>query len=89
MAAALAQINNYFQNVLLIQEQPVRDALNQQGLEGFDDFVSLTDKDIKNICANIRKPGGTIPNPNAAVAGQPPVISNPGVQIGYVYERRL
>jgi hypothetical protein len=89
MAAALAQLNAYMQNTLLITEAGTRDALNQQGLEALADFDGLTDKDIKNICANARKPGGTIPNPNVAVANQPVVINNPGVQLGYVYERRL
>jgi hypothetical protein len=89
MAAALAQLNTYMQNILLIVEPGTRSAINQQGLQAFADFESLTDKDIKNICANARKPGGTIVNPNAAVANQPAVINNPGVQLGYVYERRL
>jgi hypothetical protein len=72
--------------MLLITEAGTRDTLNQQGLEALPDFDGLTDKDIKNICANAHKPGGTIPNLNAAVANQPVVINNPGVQLGYVYE---
>jgi hypothetical protein len=44
---------------------------------------------MTQICSNIRKPGGTIPNPNAAIAGQPPMIPDPGVQVGQIYERRL
>jgi hypothetical protein len=89
MAAALAQLNLYLQNVLLINQPDTRAALNQQGLEAFGDFDGLTDKDIKNICANVRKPGGTIPNPNAGAANQPATITNPGVHLGYVFERRL
>ena len=65
MAAAIV-LNNYLLNVLLINDVEVRNALNVQGLTALTDFVSLTDKDIKNICANVRKPGGTIVNPLAA-----------------------
>jgi hypothetical protein len=93
MAAALATLNNYLDNTLGIDDQNTRDALNQQGIQAFDDFLTLTEKDISDICANIRKPGGTIPNPlhNAAapVANIPAVIPNPGINIGYVYEKRL
>jgi len=89
MAANLAALNNYFQNTLVIQDQAVRDGLNEQGLTSFDDFVTLTEKDIVQICANVRRPGGVIPNPNAAVVGQPPTITNPGVLVGHAVKIRL
>jgi hypothetical protein len=74
MAAAIV-LNNYLLNVLLIHDVDVRNALNLQGLTALTDFVSLTDKDIKIICANVRKPGGTIANP-MAVKPQP-TANNP------------
>jgi hypothetical protein len=89
MAGNLAELNNYFNNVLQIVQQPVRDALNEQGLNAFDAFATLEEEDIKRICDTIRKPGGIIINPNAAIAGQPPTIPNPGVAIGQVYKKRL
>jgi hypothetical protein len=93
MAAALAALNNYFNDTLGIVDPPARVALNNQGLQAFDDFLTLTEKDISEICTNIRKPGGMIPNPvhNAAapVAGIPPMIPNPGIQFGFVFEKRL
>jgi hypothetical protein len=70
-------------------DQALRDALNAQGLMSFNAFASLKDDDIKQICANIRKPGGTIANPNAAISGQPPTIPNPGIAIGHVTKRWL
>jgi hypothetical protein len=88
MAGNLAAVNNYMRDVLIIP-QGVRDALNGHGLESFDDFRSLTAKDITAICSYIRKPGGTIPNPNAQVPGQPAEIPNPGVPVGHVHELRL
>jgi hypothetical protein len=89
MAGNLAELNNYLNNVLQITQLPVREALNDQGLDAFDALSTLEEEDIKRICDTIRKPGGIIINPNAAIAGQPPTIPNPGVAIGQVHEKRL
>jgi hypothetical protein len=93
MAAAQAALNNYLDAPLGITEAATRAALNQQGLQSFDDFLTLTEKDISEICTNLRKPGGTIPNPayNAAapVVGIPATIPNPGINVGHVFEKRL
>jgi predicted flap endonuclease-1-like 5' DNA nuclease len=77
-------LNNYFTGTLGIGDQGLRDALNAQGLTSFNAVVSLKDDDIQQICSNIRKPGGTIANPNVAVAGQPHTIQNPGIAVGHV-----
>ena len=89
MAANLAQLNNYLNNVLLIVDAPIRDALNEQGLSSFDDFVDLTETDIEEICAYIQKPGGQIVNPNAGIANQPTMMTNLGIPIGHVFEKHL
>jgi hypothetical protein len=93
MAAALAALNNYLNDPIGIVDPQTRVALNNQGHQAFEDFLTLTEKDISEICSNIRKPGGTIPNPVhdpvASVAGRPPTIPNPGIQIGHIYEKRL
>ena len=75
----------------------VQTALNDQGLQAFDDLSTLTEDDIAEVCSNARKPGRTVPNPahfaptTAApvVPGVPAEIPNPGVHIGHVYEKRL
>ena len=89
----LQQLNTYFQGTLLINQQSVRDALNAQGLISIGDFEGLTEDDIAEICSNARKPGGTIVNPDYdpvnPVAGVPPNITNPGVLVGHVIEKRL
>ena len=89
----LQQLNTYFQGTLLINQQNVRDALNAQGLISIGDFEGLTEDDIAEICSNARKPGGTIVNPDYdpvnPVAGVPPNITNPGVLVGHVIEKRL
>jgi hypothetical protein len=73
--------------------QPLAHTLNTQGLDGFDVLITLTDKDIKELCTNVRKPGGTIPNPayDAAnpVAGVPLTLPNPGVPMGLPHEKLL
>ena len=79
-----AAFNGYLNNRLNITSLVMRTAINDQGLTRIDDFIGLTDQDIKDLCDNIRKPGGTIPNPNATVAGQPPTIPNPGQPISFV-----
>ena len=89
----LQELNGYMENTLLIGQQAVRDALNSQGLTSVGDFRGLKEEDIAEICANARKPGGTIPNPayDAAnpVAGIPAMVMNPGVLVGHVLEKRL
>ena len=89
MAANLTQLNNYFTNTLLIGDPALRGALNNQGLGSFEDFATLTEKDVEKICANVRKPGGWIANPDVALPNQPPTIPNPGVTCGRVFEQRL
>ena len=89
----LQELNGYMENTLLIGQQAVPDAPNSQGLTSVGDFRGLKEEDIAEICANARKPGGTIPNPayDAAnpVAGIPATIMNPGVLVGHVLEKRL
>ena len=88
MAAALAAFNNYIAT-LGVNNANVREALNNQGLQGVDDFSGLLDDDIMTICENCCKPGGTIANPNAAIAGQPANITNPGVPLSFVTKKRM
>jgi hypothetical protein len=84
MAANLAALNNYLLNTLLIQDQDVRVALNQQGLQAFGEFTNLTNDDIKDICKNVCSPGGLIKDPNAA-AGAGALVPNRGVTLGHVF----
>jgi uncharacterized membrane protein YgcG len=87
--ANVDELNNNFQNTLGIGNNNLRAALNNQGLTAFADFVDLEEKDIEKICAVIRKPGGVMINPDAALPNQPPVIPNPGLQCGTILEHRL
>jgi hypothetical protein len=77
---------------LLIASNDLRQALIAQGLQDFDSYITLTDDDIEDICTNIRKPGGTVVNPNHdpvnPVVGVPATIPNPGIPIGHLTEKR-
>jgi hypothetical protein len=60
-----------------------------QELNDLDEYALLTDDEVENLCKVIRKPGGTIVNPNAAVEGQPPTIPNPGIAVTLRAENNL
>jgi len=51
------------------------------GMDTIEAFESLTDEQVEDLVKSVRRPGGTIANPNANVAGQPPEITNPGIPI--------
>jgi hypothetical protein len=89
MAQVPPALDPYLQNVLLIADINVRNAILGQGINDFNAFRSLKDDDIRLLCANIRRPGGTILNPLAGGREQPPRIPNPGLSLGHVLEMRL
>lgn len=92
MAAPIATLNNYLQQVFGIADGNIRQAINEQGLTNFDDFFNLTETDVEEICTNVRKPGGMMVNPNVQVLnlpGVPMMIANPGLPLGHLYEKRL
>jgi hypothetical protein len=56
----------------------------------FEDLVDLVEDDITVLCNSVRRPGGTIPNPNAGAAPNIPVmIPNPGIPVSALAERRM
>jgi hypothetical protein len=70
-------LDQYLRDVLGIQSDLVRSALRGQGLTTIDDFVSLSEDDIDDVCKIIRRPGGTIPNPAYLAAQLPPIVAPP------------
>ena len=62
-----------------------RDAVRSQGMETIDDLIEFDDDDVKILCASVRKPGGTIDDPNDAAR----TIPNPGHSISAISEKRL
>ena len=88
--ADLAAMRTYLRDVIGITD-PVerRQAIQNEGLNTFKDFAEFDKEGIETLCASVRKPGGTIPNPNAADAGAPATIPNPGHNIPAICEKRL
>ena len=89
MAGNAAGVKHYLQHTLVLDE-PLRNAfVDEQGFSEWNDGKDLTMEDIETMCKNMRRPGGTIPNPRAGDAGQPPTLPNPGIHVGYVQEKKL
>ena len=79
---------NYLQSIGFPIE--LRHALANQGIENIACFIGMTESDVDDLCTNIRKPGGLIPNPaHANDATAPERIIDPGVAVGRVYQERL
>ena len=70
--------------------QDAANAITQdQGIDSMEELKTLKDSEVKDLCDVVRKPGGTIPNPNAAVAGQPATIRDPGIKVSLRAEGNL
>ena len=93
--AAPPTFNQYLSMTLLITSAATLAAINAQGCTSIDDMAAMTDTDVKDICNNIKKPGGVIENrvwTDAAVAQRaniPRYIPNPGISVGHLHEKRL
>lgn len=81
--------NQFITGTLLVTNLQ-RVAINAQGLTQFDDMLYFTEEDIHDFCVNLRRPGGTIPNPaydpNNPVPEVATTIPNPGVPLGQLAE---
>ena len=66
-----------------------RQAIQDKGLNLITDFTEFEKEDIETLCLSVQKPGEIIPNPNAAAAGAPATIPNPGYSIPAICEKRL
>ena len=45
--------------------------------------------EVESLCKAVCRPGGTIANPDAGIAGQPANIPNPGIQVSLKAENNL
>lgn len=62
---------------------------DQQGIDSVDELELLTNEEIENLCKALRRPGGTIANPDAGNAGAPAQIPNPGINVSLRAETNL
>ena len=91
MAANAAQMRTYLRDIIGIADSPApdlaarREAVREEGLETITDLADFDEEDIKILCASVRKPGGTIGDPNDNTRR----IPNPGFSIPAIAEKRL
>ncbi len=57
--------------------------VDKQGYDSLTALAELTDQTCADLVSLIRKPGGTIPNPDLPAAGAPLFIHNPGIKVGH------
>jgi hypothetical protein len=88
MAANLAAIRTAMER-LGFSNAAAEFIVTEQNLDDLAEFALLTDAEVENLCKVIRRPGGVIPNPNAAAAGQPATVANPGIAVSLRAENNL
>jgi hypothetical protein len=57
--------------------------VDEQGYDSLTALAELTDQTCADLVSLIRKPGGTIPNPDLPAAGAPLFVHNPGIKVGH------
>ena len=91
MAAAQAAMRNFLGGIIGIADSTGanihdrRDAVRNEGMQTIDDLAEFEEEDVKILCASVRKPGGTIADPNDATRQ----IPNLGHSIPAIAEKRL
>ena len=95
--AELPALRNYLRNIIGLGNDAVglerANAVINEGIESIEDLAELeADDGVKTMTANIRKPGGTIPDPawvdpgGGAVA---PQVNRPGQSFPTICEQRM
>ena len=89
-AAQQGAMRTYLCNAIGISD-PVtrRQAIQDEGLNLITYFTEFEKEDINTLCLSVRKPGGTVLNPNAAAAGAPAMIPNPDYSVPAICEKQL
>ena len=83
---ANAIMKTYLQAVVNVSAATSR-LINDKGMDDFDELDDFSEDDMRTLCTNIRRPGGSITNPRVAVRSQPPIIRDPGNIISMVAEK--
>lgn len=63
--------------------------ITTQGIDTIEELRNLDEAAVKGLCQALKKPGGTIPNPNAGAPGAPAEINNPGFNVSIKAEENL
>jgi hypothetical protein len=94
MMTTPAAFDAYLQGTIRIADANMRGTLTSQGLTTVDDFATLREADIDQLCAAVRRPSGMAnpnydPNNPATGVQQNILVANPGFPIGVILVRRL
>ena len=90
MAAAAAHMRTFLREVIGISDSPApdigarREAVREEGLETIINLGDFKEDDVKILCASVRKPGGTVEDPDNDTRQ----IPNPGFSITAIAEKR-
>ena len=63
-------------------------AVQDQGLQAYNDFKDLTDKDITGVCEKARSPGGTVARGGGGRQANE-MVADRGVKVGFIQEKNL
>ena len=91
MAAEAATMRTFLREVIGINDTPPpdvtarREAVREEGLETINDLADFDEDDVKILCASVRKPGGTVEDPNDNTRQ----IPYPGFSIPAIVGKRL
>ena len=88
MAARMTMLQ-FLQADIGLSNQAALSIMDDHGLDSLDALQEFTQEEMKTLVQATRRPGGTVPNPQAGVAGQPDLIPNLGFRIPATCENRL
>ena len=73
---------------LLMLSNEAAEEVVEEGIDTFEDFVEMSDKDINGMCDKIRSPGGMIKRGGRGT-GANDLVPNRGIKIGFIAEKNL
>ena len=82
-------MKTFLKNVIGLSDDAATQLRTVHGLDLLNTFQSLSNKDIDDICHTARKSGGMIEHPDSTRAVPVPNISNPGVTVPVIADKRL
>ena len=84
-----AGFRTYLRDVIGVPDpRERREAIQEQGLNTINDLLEFDKESIDTLCYAVRKPGGTIPDPDPNAAANA-TIPNPGYSVPAICEKRL
>ena len=80
-------VEEFCREVLMLSNEAAEEVV-EEGIDTFEDFVEMSDKDITGMCDKIRSPGGMIKRGGRG-NGANDLVPNRGIKIGFIAEKNL